>query len=56
MLVKDPIFAEAFTKAKERIRSMDLRFVEEPHPLSQALLEIYVAVSLQTVYNDFRTH
>jgi hypothetical protein len=55
-LAEIPEFANAFTKAKERIRSMDLRFVEETDSLSQALLEIYVAISLRTPYNDFRTH
>lgn len=55
-LVEIPEFADAFTKAKERIRNMDLRYVEETDSLSQALLEIYVAVSLGTPYNDFRTH
>lgn len=35
---------------------MNIRFVEQPHPLRQALLEIYVAVALQTRYNDFDTH
>jgi hypothetical protein len=35
---------------------MDVRFVEEPDPICQALLEIYSAVALQTPYNDFDTH
>jgi len=35
---------------------MDLRFVEEPDPLRQALLEIYGAVVLETKYNEFDTH
>lgn len=55
-LLADPPFAEAFGKAKARIREMDLRFVEETDPLRQALLEIYVAVALGTKYNDFETH
>ncbi len=55
-LQNDPQFAEAFTLAKARIRSMELRFVEEIDPLRQALLEIYVAVALGTPYNDFETH
>lgn len=55
-LQNDPQFAEAFTLAKARIRSMELRFVEESDPLRQALLEIYVAVALGTPYNDFETH
>ncbi len=55
-LAADPEFARAFTQAKRRIRQMELRFVEEPEPLRQTLLEIYVAVVLKTPYNDFDTH
>jgi hypothetical protein len=32
---------------------MDVRYVEETDPQRQALLEIYVAVVLETPYNDF---
>jgi hypothetical protein len=35
---------------------MNLRFVEENDPVRQALLEIYVAVTLNTPYNDFDNH
>ena len=52
----DPVFASAFKAAKERIRSMEYRYVEEPDQNRQALLEIYVAVVLATPYNDFGTH
>lgn len=55
-LTKDPDFAAAFDQAKARVREMDVRLVEEPDPLRQALLEIYAAVVLQTPYNDFETH
>lgn len=55
-LEKDEEFAQAFKEAKERVRQMDIRFVEEKDPLRQALLEIYVAVALDTKYNDFETH
>ena len=55
-LIQYPDFRAAFDKAKTRIREMDVRFVEEANPVRQALLEIYVAVSLRTPYNDFRTH
>ena len=30
--------------------------VEETDPVSQALLEIYIAIALQTPYNDFENH
>ncbi|MBI4263224.1 MAG: hypothetical protein HY657_02510 [Acidobacteria bacterium] len=52
----DPIFAAAFDTAKTRVRSMEVRYVQETDPLRQALLEIYGAVVLATPYNDFNTH
>lgn len=55
-LVDDPNFARIFLEAKARIRSMEVRFVEEADQLRQALLEMYVAVVLNTPYNDFDTH
>lgn len=55
-LMKDTEFLAAFDKAKARIRGMDFRFVEEPHPTRQCLLEIYTAVALDTRYNNFKTH
>jgi len=55
-LMENEVFISAFTAAKARIRSMDLRFVEESDPVRQALLEIYVSVVLATPYNDFDTH
>ena len=35
---------------------MDIRFVEEPDPRVQTLLELFVATSLTTPYNDFDNH
>jgi predicted GIY-YIG superfamily endonuclease len=49
-------FGSAFILAKERVRNMDVRYVEEKDALRQALLEIYVSVVLKTPYNDFETH
>jgi len=54
--MENEVFVSAFTAAKARIRSMDLRFVEESDPVRQALLEIYASVVLATPYNDFDTH
>jgi hypothetical protein len=34
---------------------MDVRFVREDNQLRQTLLEIYVAVALDTEYNVFKT-
>jgi hypothetical protein len=55
-LCSDPEFGAVFMKAKERVRSMDVRYVEETDPLRQALLEIYASIVLKTPYNDFNTH
>jgi len=52
----DPHFAEVFHLQKQRVRNMDVRFVSEPEPMRQALLEMYVAVSLATPHNDFDNH
>jgi predicted GIY-YIG superfamily endonuclease len=49
-------FSASFVRAKERVRSMDVRYVEETDALRQALLEIYVSIVLKTPYNDFNTH
>ena len=55
-LIKDPVFLDAFKLAKERIRNMQYRHVEEIDQTRQALLEIYCAIALNTPYNDFGTH
>ncbi len=55
-LMKNPEFLTAFTEAKARVRRMDFRYVSEPNPTRQALLEAYVCIILQTPYNDFDTH
>ena len=52
----DPAFTAAFIQAKQRIREMEYRFVEEADQNRQALLEIYSAIVLATSYNDFGTH
>lgn len=55
-LMRNPKFARAFQAAKQRVRAMDIRYVEEQDPTRQALLEIYVATVLRTPFNDFDTH
>lgn len=55
-LLTDPTFKRAYQHARERIRRMEVRYVEEVDPLKQALLEIYVAVATKARYNDFDTH
>ena len=46
----------AFMLAKSRIRNMEIRYAKESSPRRQALLEMYVAIVLDTSYNDFETH
>jgi len=55
-LMQDQAFVRAFDAAKARIREMDVRVVGESNPVRQTILEVYVAVALQTPYNDFDTH
>jgi hypothetical protein len=55
-LLADPGFRAAYESARTRIRAMNVRYVHEPNPLRQALLEIYVAVATGARYNDFDTH
>ena len=55
-LAADPEFKLAFLEAKARVRAMDFRYVDEPDPVRQAVLEIYCAVALETPYNDFDNH
>ena len=45
-----------FERAKQRVNSMDIRFVEETDAVRQALLEIYVALALEATFNDFDNH
>jgi hypothetical protein len=55
-LMQDARFRAEFVKAKERISQMNVRYVEESHPVRQALLEMYVALTLETPYNSFDNH
>lgn len=55
-LLKDHKFTAAFQQAKNRIRGMEIRYVEESDCNRQALLEIYATIVLKTPYNDFDTH
>ena len=48
-------FRKAFDEARDRIRNMDVKVIEEKNPISQALLEIYVAFMTRAKYNEFGT-
>lgn len=55
-LLSQSSFRNIYEKAKNDIRKMEVRYVGEPDPLKQALLEIYVAVATNAKHNDFDTH
>ncbi len=55
-LLADPGFRSAYEAAKNRIRRMQVRWVDEADPVRQTLLEVYVSVVLGTPHNDFDTH
>lgn len=55
-LMNDKEVLDAFDVSKKRIRQMSLRFVQGTDATRQALLEMYVAIALETPYNDFDTH
>jgi hypothetical protein len=55
-MAKDQVFGPVFVASKQRVRALDLRFVEETDPTRQALLEIYAATVLETPFNDFANH
>jgi len=54
-LMSRPEFQDAVRNALSRIQQMEVRYVEEDDPIKQTLLEIYVAVVLETPYNSFAT-
>ena len=55
-LENDPQFSPIFIEQKARVKNMNVRYVSEPDPMKQALLEMYVSVSLATPHNDFDNH
>lgn len=55
-LEQHPTFGPEFISQKRRVREMQVRYVSETDPMRQALLEMYVSVSLGTPHNDFDNH
>jgi len=54
-LMKDTQFLGHFEAARHRIRSMDVRCVQEDDPAGQCLLEIYNSLTLRTPFNKWDT-
>jgi hypothetical protein len=52
-LLADSAFKAAYDHAKSQIRRMYVRYVFEPDPIKQALLEIYVAIATDAKHNHF---
>ena len=55
-LENDPQFSPVFIAQKARVKNMNVRYVSESDPMKQALLEMYISVSLETPHNDFDNH
>ena len=55
-LLTNPTFRAAFDAARQRIREMDVQFVEEPDPIKQTILEVFAAFQTKARFNDFDNH
>lgn len=55
-LLSDPKFRAAFDAARQRIKKMDIQFVEELDPIRQTILEVFSAIQTGAKYNDFDNH
>lgn len=57
VLEADPDFSDHFRKARERVASMNVRWIELDDPIERTLFEMYAALALDTVaFNSFETH
>jgi|GWRWMinimDraft_15_1066023.scaffolds.fasta_scaffold96817_2 hypothetical protein len=48
-------FIAAMKTCTERVRHMEVRFVQVLDNITQHLFEVYCALALQTPYNEFKT-
>ncbi len=55
-LEKAPGFEKAFFLARKQVAEMQVKAIEIEDQITQALFEIYAALTLNTEYNDFGTH
>jgi len=49
-------FKKAFFLARKQVAEMQVKVIEIEDQITQALFEIYAALTLNTKYNDFGTH
>ncbi len=54
--MKEEAFATAFLSNIERIKRMDVKFVEVREPVLQYLLELYAHMELELSLDEFDTH
>lgn len=56
VIERDPVFQGIFAAQKLRVAAMQVRYLEVPDDIEQAILEVYAAERLATPWNVFRTH
>ena len=56
ILEKDPEFKKLYLDAKERVANMKIKLIEIDKPIAQTLFEVYAALELETLYNEWGTH
>jgi len=56
VLEKEPAFKGYYSKAKERVSKMAIKFIDVTDPIAQTLFEVYAALELNTPYNEWGTH
>jgi len=51
-----PPFRNLYDQAKDRVAAMKIRVIEIRDPIEQTIFEVYAALALGSIYNDFDTH
>ena len=54
LIKKNSVFREKFKAAKDKIAGMEIRCVEIPDQIEQAMFEMYAILELNTEFNDFK--
>ena len=52
----DPDFLPFFKNAKKRVSEMKIQVIDIDDPVEQTLFEVYAALELKTLYNNWKTH
>ncbi len=55
-LQANPEFATIFKNERQRVASMNIKYVEIIDPIEQCLFEVYASMVFGTPYNDFNNH